>query len=138
MNKRSKILFAILALIIASFACGTLSRELSLSNVRTASDSEGTNLTEQFSQGDIFFALADLENAPPGTIVEAKWLVVQVDGYDPGEIVYEQALSDFADETFTGLIYFQLSNDTGWPVGKYRVDMYLNGAYVEAKEFSVR
>jgi len=140
MRKKLPIFLAVMALLMASLACSlfTGGGEMGLENVRTAFDSDGNSLTDVFSPADVFFVVADLKNAPAGTVVEAKWIAVQIEDYDPGELIYEQAINDFTDESFTGTIYFQLSNDNGWPAGEYRVDVYLNGAFVESAAFSVQ
>ena len=123
---------------LATLACSLVETITGLENVRLAFDSDGANPTTVFSSGDVFYAVADLSNAPAGTVVEAKWLAVQVEGYDAGELIYEQSISDFTDKSFSGTIYFQLSNDAGWPVGEYKVDVYLDGTYIESANFSVQ
>lgn len=126
------------ALVLATLACSLVNTEMSLDNLRTAYDSDGANPTTVFSPADVFFAVADLNNAPAGSIATAKWLAVQVEGYNPGELIYEQDIGDFTDGSFSGRIYFQLSNDSGWPAGEYKVDIYLDGLYVQSASFSVR
>jgi hypothetical protein len=79
-----------------------------------------------------------LKNAPAGTVVEARWIAVQIEGYESGELIYEQSINDFTEERFSGSIYFQLSNDAGWPLGEYKVDIYLDGTFVQTAAFSVR
>jgi len=141
MRKNAPVLSAMLALLVASLACGLFtggSKELSLANLRAAFDDGGDNPTTVFSPNDAFYILGDLKNAPAGTVVEAKWLAVQIEGYNPDELIYEQAINDFTDESFSGTIYFQLSNDAGWAVGEYKADVYLDGAFVESIPFSVR
>ena len=136
MNKKSTIFFAIFALLISTLACNLVTG--GLENLRMAFDADGNNLTTVFSPSDVFYAVGDLKNAPAGTTVEAKWLAVQIEGYDPGELIYEQTINDFTEDSFTGTIYFQLSNDAGWLVGDYKVDMYLNGNFVQSVPFSVQ
>jgi hypothetical protein len=141
MKKKIPALLAILALLAASLACNLVTggtAELSLENLRMAFDEDGNNPTTEFSSSDIFYVVGDLQNAPAGTVIEAKWLAVQIEGYESGELIYEQAIADFTDESFTGTIYFQLSNDSGWPVGEYKTDIYLDGAFVQSVSFSVR
>ena len=138
MHRKLPVLLAIMALLVATLACSLGSTEMSLENLRLAFDEDGESPTTVFDPSDIFFAVSDLENAPAGTVVEAKWIAVQVEGYDSGELIYEQSINDFTEESFTGTIYFQLSNDAGWPGGEYKVDVYLNGTYVESANFSVR
>jgi len=140
MKRKLPVILAVVALLVASLACSlfTGGGEMSLENVRMAFDSDGNSLTDIFSPSDMFFVVADLKNAPAGTVVEAKWIAVQIETFDPGELIYEQAINDFTDDNFTGTIYFQLSNDDGWPTGEYRVDVYLNGTFVGSAAFSVQ
>ena len=138
MHKKSSILLAFMALLTAMLACSLFTTEMSLENLRMAYDSDGQSPTTVFSPSDVFFAVADLNNAPAGTVVEARWIAVQIEEYDAGELIYEQAINDFTDERFSGTIYFQLSNDAGWPAGEYKVDVYLDGTFVQSASFSVR
>jgi hypothetical protein len=141
MEKKLSVMFAWGALLVAMLACSLVTggpAKVGLENLRMAFDEGGDNPTTVFSSSDIFYVVGDLKNAPAGTIVEAKWLAVQIEGYDPSELIYEQSINDFTDESFSGTIYFQLSNDNGWPVGDYKVDVYLNGAFAQSVSFSVR
>ena len=140
MKEKAPVLLALIALFVASLACSLVtggSAEMGLENLRMAFDEDGNNPTTEFSPSDIFYVVGDLKNAPAGTVIEAKWLAVQIEGYDSGELIYEQAINDFTDESFNGTIYFQLSNDAGWPVGEYKADVYLNGNFVQSVPFNV-
>lgn len=142
MSKKISVLLAIGVLLLSNLACklvtGGTSVAPSLKNLRTAYDSDGNNPTMVFAPSDIFYVVGDLEDAPAGTIVDAKWKAAQVDGFDPDELIYEQNLSDFTEDSFSGTIYFQLSNDSGWPVGQYKVEIYLNDNLVQSVPFSVQ
>jgi len=141
MNKKCSVLLALLTLVIATLACSFVTggaEGVSLDNLRMAFDEDGNNPTTVFAPSDIFYVVGDLNNAPAGTVVDAKWLAVQIEGYEPDELIYEQSISDFTEESFTGTIYFQLSNDSGWPVGEYKVDLYLDGNFVGSVPFSVQ
>jgi hypothetical protein len=130
------VLFSVLAFVASSLACAAFNRELGLSNPRMAFDQNGENITTTFAPTDVFYVVADLVNAPRGTRIDAKWIAVDVADTDPNSEFQTQTL-DITDERFTGNIYFQLSNDAAWPVGQYRVDLYLNGTLAEGVEFSV-
>jgi hypothetical protein len=43
---------------------------------------------------------------------------------------------DIAEEGFTRTIYFQLSPVDTWPIGQYKVDLYLNSTFAQMAEFS--
>jgi len=140
-NKKLPVLLAMLSLVIATLACNFVtggSRELSLENLRMAFDEDGNVSTTVYEPTDVFYVVGDLNNAPAGTVVEARWLAAQIEGYESGELIYEQAIEDFTEESFTGTIYFQLSNDDGWPTGDYEVEVYLNGNFVQTVTFSVQ
>jgi hypothetical protein len=135
MKKLFPVLLAVLALVASSLACSLT--EMSLENARMAFDQDGVNVTSTYSSTDVFYAVADLKNAPQGTVLEAKWIAVNVEGYDANFEFQTQPL-DITEETFTGTIYFQLSNDNGWPVGDYKVDLYLNGELKQSVTFNVQ
>jgi len=137
MKNKFVVLLAVLSLVASSLACAALNTELGISNLRMAFDQGGDNVTSTFSPTDIFYAVADLANAPRGTKVEAKWVAVDAADTEPNLEFQTQTL-DITEETFTGSIYFQLSNDAPWPVGQYRVDFYLNDALAQSVEFSVQ
>lgn len=137
MRNKFVILFAMGSLLVSSLACAALSQELSLTNLRMAFDQDGKNVTTTFSPTDIFYAVADLKNAPQDTKVEAKWTVVNAADTEPNLEFQTQTL-DITEQSFTGTIYFQLSNDEGWPTGQYKVDLYLNGTLAQTAEFSVQ
>lgn len=141
MKKIHPLLLAMFALLVAALACNFAAGDpesVSLENLRMAFDEDGNNPTTVFAPSDIFYVVGDLSNAPAGTVVDANWRAVQIEGYDPDELIYEQTINDFTDESFTGTIYFQLSNDSGWPVGEYKVDLYLDGNFVGSVPFSVQ
>ena len=141
MRKNLPVLFALIVLLMTTLACSLVTggaASVSLENLRMAFDEDANNPTEVFAPSDIFYVVGDLNNAPAGTVVEAEWLAVQIEGYETDELIYEQAISDFTEESFTGTIFFELSNDSGWPLGEYKVDVYLDGTFVDSVPFSVR
>ncbi|NWG06358.1 MAG: hypothetical protein HXY35_06685 [Chloroflexi bacterium] len=135
MKKLFPVLLAVLALVASSLACSLT--ELSLENARMAFDENGENVTSTYSSSDVFYAVADLNNAPTGTAVVAKWIAVNIEGEEPGSVFQEQTL-DITEDSFTGTIYFQLSNDSGWPSGDYKVELYLNGTLTQSVSFNVQ
>lgn len=136
MKRFVPIFFAVLALVFSALACESLSTEMSLENLRLAYDENGEQVTSTFGADDIFYAVADLKNAPQGTLVKAVWTAVDVQDTDEGLEIQEQKL-DITEESFSGAIYFQLSNDERWPSGQYKVDLYLNETLAQSMEFSV-
>lgn len=140
-NKNFPVFLSLFVLLLSILACNFVTGKeegVTLDNVHTAFDQDGNNPTSIFAPADIFYVVGNLHNAPPGTILTSEWVAVQIVGYDPEEQIYEQTLNDFTEAGFTGTIYFQLSSDSGWPVGEYRVDVYLNGELVQSVPYSVQ
>lgn len=137
MRSKFFVMLAVLTLIASTLACAAGGGELSLENARMSFDQDGKNVTSTFSPSDVFYAVADLNNAPAGTVVDTKWITVNVSGEKAGNVFYKQNVTTDADN-FTGTVYFQLSNDNGWPAGDYKVEFYLNGTLSQTVEFSVQ
>ncbi len=112
MKNKFVVLFAVLSLVVSSLACSFGNTELGLTNLRMALDQDGNNPTTTFAPTDVFYAVADLANAPQGTNVEAKWTAINAADTEPNLEFQTQTL-DITEESFSGTIYFQLSNDEG-------------------------
>jgi hypothetical protein len=135
--RKLSILFAFLALVVSILAC-SFGGELSLTNPRMAFDEPGDQATTVYSPGDVFFAVGDLNNAPAGTVVSTKWYVVDVEGYEPGFI--DETTLTIDEDGFNGYVSFQYAyqDASGWPVGDYKAELYLNGALTHTLSFSVQ
>jgi hypothetical protein len=110
---------------------------LGVSNLRTALDQNGENVTSTFSPSDVIYVVTDLVEVPRGTKLEVKWIAVNAEGTERNHEFDSQTM-EIVEELFTGKTYFQLSNAAPWPVGQYRVDLYLNDARAESVAFSVQ
>ncbi len=70
-----------------------------------------------------------------GTSFEARWYALDIEGEDPN--VPFQTI-DYAYEAGISTIYFQLTSSEGWPVGNYKVEVYMSGSKVGEQTFSVQ
>lgn len=129
------ILLAIAALASASLAC-VIGGELSLSNARAAFDKDGKQVTATFSPNDTVYVVADLANAPLGTVVTSKWFALNAEGMDPNELI-DEADINVSEDNFSGTVYFFFPPSIPWPRGTYAVELYLNGALTTSVTFSV-
>jgi hypothetical protein len=134
-NKLS-VMLGVIALIISTLACSFGAGDPSLTNPRMSTDSEGVNITTVYSGGDAFYAVADLSNVETGSIVDAKWYLVSAADYDPGEI--ESTSLTIEDSSLYNYVSFELTSTDGWPVGQYKVELYLNGVLAHTIDFSVQ
>lgn len=138
MNKKLPILLAILALVAASLACNALSSEPKLSNVRTATDSDGANPTAVFSPLDTIYVVSDISNGAKGNVVSSSWYAASVEGVDPNFLI-DTVEYTVEEDGFTGNVHFYFEPpDGGWPTGTYRVEVSFNGAPTSTVEFTVQ
>lgn len=136
MKRCVPIFLAAVALLLSSLACQFARPEVSLENLHMAYDENGEQVAETYAPTDVFYAVADVKNAPQGTVVRAVWAAVFVPELEEDAEFPEQTL-DITEDSYTGTIYFRLSNDFLWPVGLYRVEMYLDDTLVQSLEFNV-
>jgi len=123
------------ALLGATLACGG---EVSVSTAKVAdaymsTDEAGSAPATVFAQDAVFYAQVDLQNAPDDTVLKAVWSVVEAQETDPGLVINETEYTTGSEE-----VYFTLSNNDLWPVGTYKVDLYLDGEVVRTIDFSVQ
>jgi hypothetical protein len=127
------VVFAIVALVVSVIACGGSFSTANIEDAWLTTDEEGANRTTVFSQSDTFNLFVDLRNAPDDTNLKASWIAVNAEGVDANSVVYESEYTS-SDDT----IRFFLTNDQLWPVGAYKVDVYLNGSLERSLDFQVQ
>ena len=131
-NKLS-IMFGLLAVLLASLACGGSFSTANISESWMATDIEGTNRTTVFSPEDDFYAFVDLQNAPDDTQLRAVWTAINAADTEPNLVINETEYTS-SDQ----VVYFQLFNDQLWPAGSYKVEVYLNDTLATTMTFEVR
>ena len=135
-KKLHSVLLAVTVLMIASLACNLgAPAEPTASNFYMATDEAGANQTTVFSTTDDFYVHFDVAGIEAGTPFQSRWYALDIEGEDPNtpfqtiDYTYEEGISN---------IYFQLTNASGWPVGNYKVEIYMNGTKVGEQTFSVQ
>ena len=89
-----------------------------------------------FSPKDTIYAAVSTATSDPAASVPgmlgAKWTHV-----DSNQVVKEEPAKDM---TFTGagVTDFQISKPDGWPTGKYKVEIMLDGNVVQTRDFEVK
>ena len=127
-----KALFSVGFLVILTLlACGFNLSTANIADAKLVTTEGGSEATSTFNQDDTFYATVELANAPDDTAVKASWIAVEADGVDPGFMIGEKELSGGSS------LNFSLSNDQLWPVGEYKVDIYLNGELDRSLNFTV-
>lgn len=121
------------AMVFAVLAC---SGSVSTANVAEAwmsADEPGDERTTSYAPEAVFYAQADLQNAPDDTVIKAVWTAVDVVDVEPGMVISETEFT-----TGSGLVHFTLSNDSPWPTGTYKAEIFLGEELAATLEFSVQ
>ena len=86
--------------------------------------------TKDTIHASIATTTSDATATVPGKL-GVKWSHV-----DSGQVVHEESRD--VNLTGNGNTDFQISKPDGWPTGKYKVEVSLDGAVVQTREFEVR
>ena len=127
------ILLTVGMLLVISLACSFSASTANIDGAWMARDEAGEQKTDIFAQDEIFYCKVDLANAPDETTVKAAWTAVNVEGEDPDLFLDETELT-----TGSNILTFELSNNSLWPIGSYKVDLYLNDELDQILEFEVK
>jgi len=135
-NKRLfPVLWAVTALFVASLGCNALFPTKGVSGLYMATDEAGTIRTTVFSPTDDFYVFFDVSGIDAGTNFQSRWYALDIEGQDP-DVPFQTI--DYDYEADIANIYFQLTNDEGWPTGNYKVEIYMNDVKAGEQAFSVQ
>jgi hypothetical protein len=151
MNKRRvSILLAVMALVLASLACNAVTGSgngdntndgsltvttANIQNAHMATDEKDSAPTTTYATSDkTFYCYFDLKNAPESTVVKGTWTLVSAEGYTSNSEIDSAEITG-SDNTY----YFSLDRSgDSWPVGKYKIDLYVDGNLVQTVNFEVK
>ena len=95
-------------------------------------DNKISDDTDDFKPNDTIYAVVQTEGAASGQMLVARWT------FQDGQLVEEQTQAVNNTGTGAALTQFRLNKPSGWPVGKYKVSIMMNGNEVESEEFEVK
>ena len=127
------ILLALMVLFLSVLACEASASTANISDAWLSTDEAGSERVTVFAQDVVFYAQVDLQNAPDDTVLKAVWTAVEAQDTEPNLVITETELA-----TGSGQVQFTLSNDNLWPIGKYKVDIYMNDQLAKTLDFEVR
>lgn len=84
--------------------------------------------TTEFYPDETFYCSAKVSNLEKGTKVKAKWFYGE-------EFIDEYTYT--TEESGSGYVGFHVTPEETWPIGDYKVEIYLEGELVETLAFSV-
>lgn len=132
LKNRLQLFTILIVLVFVSLACGFSASTANIKDAYMATDDGGQNKTTVFSQNDTFWAIVTLANAPDDTTLKAVWYAVEAENTDPNFMIDE-----ITTTSGDGTIPFSLVNDGPWPLGKYKVELFLNDKLANTLEFQV-
>lgn len=85
--------------------------------------------TDSFKPNDTIYASVATEGAAPSTTLKARWT------FQDGQVVNEstQTIAPTGDARTE----FHIAKPDGWPAGKYKIEVLVNGATAGSKNFEV-
>ena len=133
-NNKLTLFMAFMAISLVIQACDFSFSTANFDDAFMSTDAEGNQRTTTYGQGDIFYAIVDLANAPDDTVVRAVWFAVNAEG-----VAAITQLDDVSSTSGAARLTFNLANAVNmlWPSGQYRVDLYLNDELKTSLEFQV-
>jgi hypothetical protein len=93
-------------------------------------DNRVTEQVTVFAPGDTIYASVLSNGAAPTVVIKARWT------YEDGQLVSES--SESIVPTGPAATQFHIAKPSGWPSGKYKVEIAANNAVVGSKDFEVR
>jgi hypothetical protein len=134
-NKFFPIVLFIASLVFTSLACNFSASTANISNAHMATDENDSAQTTVYSPDtQTFYCYFDLNNAPDTTVVKGVWTLVSAEGYESNSEIDTAEITG-ADNTY----YFSLDRSADeWPVGQYKVDLYINDKLVQTVNFEVQ
>lgn len=106
-----------------------------IQNAHLSTDVNDSAQTTSYTPSDkTFYCFFELKNAPESTVVKGTWTLVSAEGYSANTEI-DSATVTGSDNTY----YFSLDRSAdAWPVGQYKIDLYIDDNLVQTVEFEVK
>jgi hypothetical protein len=93
-------------------------------------DKKVSDETEEFRPSDVIYAVVETQGSGSPAALQARWT------YEDGQVVDESSRNiSAAGGDFTE---FHISKPSGWPKGKYKVEILLDGQPADTEDFEVK
>jgi len=136
--RRLAFLLLLCTLAVAVSACEFSASTASITSAELArgyADGKATDTSATFAPSDTpLHYVVTLGNAPDDTKVKAVWTIV-----DAGDGKFkDQKLDETELQSGSGVLNFTLAGKQEWPIGKYKVDLFLNDKLDRTADFLVQ
>ena len=131
-NKRWDLALGLGLLISVGLACNFSASTANLSGLKLGKDQAVTAETDSFASGDTVYAVATVSNAPGAVKVTGRLVIDSVEGEESGPV---PGLEKTLDLPGSGTATYTFSPPpTGWPKGKYKVEVIMLNESGEKKD----
>jgi len=93
-------------------------------------DKRVNNGSDNFARTDTIYASVTTEGSAPSKTIVARWT------FEDGQVVKEE--TQVISPNGTATTEFHILKPAGWPVGKYKVEILVDGVSTETKDFEVK
>ncbi len=93
-------------------------------------DKRLTEETDDFRPTDVIYAVVETQGSGSPAALQARWT------YEDGQVVDESSRNISA--TGGDFTEFHISKPSGWPKGKYKVEILLDGQPADTEDFEVK
>ncbi len=133
LKNKLQIILLITVLAIVSLACSFSTTTANIKDAYLTSDEAGTQKTTVYAQDAVFYCIVQLANAPDDTNLKAVWTAVDAQDTEPNFTI-----DDVSVTTGDAPVTFSLPNDSLWPIGKYKVELFINDKLTQTLDFEVQ
>ncbi len=119
----------------AILAYDAMSIKPGASNFYMATDMVGKHRTTAFSPTNHVYIFFDVKGIAAGTNFQSRWYSLDLAGQDPNTPL---RTIDYTYKEGESKLFFELSSIGNWPVGNYKVEVYMNDAKVGEQTFSIQ
>ena len=95
-------------------------------------DKRVTDPTEEFRPNETIYATVITTGGAPNTELTARWT------FQDGQVVEETTQTIAPTQGVDAASEFHVSKPDGWPAGKYKLEVLVNGTPAATKEFEVK
>lgn len=121
-----------LGLLIAfGIACNYSASTANISGLKIGKDKDVTSETSSFASGDTIYAVATVSNVPDKVKVTGRLVVDDVEGQEKGPV---PGLEKTVELPSDGTASFNFTPSTGWPKGKYKIEVVMKNDAGEQKD----
>ena len=118
-------------LLAVGLACNFSASTANISGLKLGKEKDVKTETSSFASGDTIYAVATVSNVPDKVKVKGRLVVDDVEGQTPGPA---PGLEDTVELPGDGTATFNFSPTSGWPKGKYKVEVLLMNEAGEQKD----